>query len=312
MAYELRFPQTYDPHEDKLRIPKKNIVLFLLTIVTTIIGVYPLPLAYDFFFYRFVEKASVSYQVFLEALTQSLLQGLMYSPAILLILLAHEMGHFLACRYYKVPATWPFFIPLPLPPFGTAGAVIRMKGFIPDKKALFDIGVAGPLMGLFFAIPAIAVGLKFSKVIVGPFPSGMMMMGEPYLFKFLSWLIVGPLPANHDIMLHPIAYAGWVGLFVTALNLLPIGQLDGGHVVYAMTGRMYKFVSTLGFICLLFFGMFLFYGWLFALLLVFLIARKHPPTLNDDVPLNRGRIVLGIVVLIIFLVSFVPIPVYVS
>ena len=170
-----------------------------------------------------------------------LAHGVWYAVAIVSILLAHEMGHYLMCRKYKIPATLPYFLPFPFPalnPFGTMGAVIKMEGRIPTRKALFDVGAAGPIAGLVLTIPALIIGLKLSTVIkVDQTPEFSIYLGESFLFSQLSKLIIGNLEQGYDVVLHPVAFAGWAGLFVTALNLLPIGQLDGGHILYALFGR---------------------------------------------------------------------------
>ncbi|MBI5788539.1 MAG: site-2 protease family protein [Candidatus Schekmanbacteria bacterium] len=212
-------------------------------------------------------------------------------------------------RRHDVPATLPFFIPLPLPPFGTLGAVIKMKGRINDRSALLDIGSAGPLTGFFFTIPAIIIGLKLSDVVaVKNLQTNVTALGDSLLFRFLQWLVLGNIPAGYDVVLHPIAYAGWVGLFVTALNLLPIGQLDGGHVVYALLGKKSRFVSYsalgfLAFICLVYNP-----GWLLLLILLSLFGLKHPSPLDEVTPLDKKRYLIGILALLIFIFSFTPIP----
>jgi len=257
------------PHDK----PYVNVILFLLTIATTFaVG------------------------------------GLVYSLAIVLILLSHEMGHYLMCRKYGMRSTLPFFIPLPFPPFGTMGAVIQMKSPMPNRKALFDIGIAGPLAGLVLTIPAIYLGVKHSEIVqLSQQSESVMILGESLLFKWITKLAIGSIPEGYDVSLHPLAYAGWAGLFVTALNLLPIGQLDGGHVMYAIFGQNAKRIFNLslaGFaICLYFFP-----GWMLLFALLFLYGKKHPPPLDDYTPLDDGRRLLGILVFIIFLTSFTPVP----
>src|SRR3990172_11096778 len=234
--------------------------------------------------------------------------GVWYSVTIMTILLAHEMGHFFMCRKYGVESTMPYFLPLPFPPFGTFGAVIKMKGLIPSKKALFDIGATGPLMGLVFAIPAIFVGLHLSDVRPVPTDDSQYFgLGEPILFSFISKLVIGPLPEGIDIYLHPVAFAGWAGLFVTALNLLPIGQLDGGHVLYGLFGRSSWRISMIVLVGLGTLSLF-YPGWwtLVALLLVF--GVRHPRTRDETRPLDGVRIALGIFALAFFVVSFIPQP----
>ena len=237
-----------------------------------------------------------------------LVGGPWYCIAIMTILLSHEMGHYLMCRKYGVHATLPFVIPMPFTFFGTMGAVIVMKSPIPSRKALFDIGVAGPLAGLIVAIPAIYYGIQHSEIVeISELSKSTIYLGESLLFKWVSNLAIGPLSEGYDVNIHPLAYAGWTGLFVTALNLLPIGQLDGGHVMYALFGpnakRIFN-VSLAGFaVCTFYFP-----GWalLFALLLFF--GYKHPPPLDDFTPLDLRRKLIGVLAFVIFITSFTPVP----
>lgn len=235
--------------------------------------------------------------------------GIWYSVAIITILLAHEMGHYLMCRRYGVPATLPFFIPFPLAnPFGTMGAIIQMKGIIPNRRALFDIGIAGPLAGLVFAVPAILIGLHRSPIVVlSEMGSPGLQLGESLLFKLLSWWVVGPVPEGSDLLLDPVAYAGWAGLFVTSMNLLPIGQLDGGHIIYSILGAKsrivtYVFLAALGVLS------FYYNGWVLLFVLLALLGRRHPLPWDDWTPLDRGRKILGWIMMIIFVLSFTPTP----
>ncbi|MBN1996986.1 site-2 protease family protein [candidate division KSB1 bacterium] len=225
------------------------------------------------------------------------------------ILLAHEMGHYLMCRQYGVPATLPFFIPMPkINPFGTMGAIIQMKGAIPNRKALFDIGAAGPIAGLILSIPAIYIGMQHSEMIEASQMDGYgLVLGESLMFKAIAYLAVGRVPENYDTILHPLAYAGWAGLFVTSLNLLPIGQLDGGHIMYSLLGKKSN-KTNLAFLVILASMIVYFPGWavLFGLLLIF--GRRHPAPVNDVTPLDVKRRILGILVFIIFLMSFTPVP----
>ena len=195
--------------------------------------------------------------------TTYLINGPSYSICIMTILLAHEMGHFIMCRKYRVDATWPYFLPVPLPPFGTFGAVIKMKGHIPDKRALFDIGAAGPIGGLMFAIPITIIGLSLSEVLPIPKDSTSYLgLGEPILFSLFAKMMVGEVSEGFDIILNPIAFAGWAGLFVTALNLLPIGQLDGGHIIYALLGKYSDIVYKAGIGAFCIFTLFVYPGWI--------------------------------------------------
>ncbi|MFZ5516111.1 MAG: site-2 protease family protein [Candidatus Zhuqueibacterota bacterium] len=244
-----------------------------------------------------------------------LLQGIWYSLSIVSILFAHEMGHYLMCRRYGISATLPYFIPFPFPklnPFGTLGAVIKMKGRIPNRRALFDVGIAGPLAGLAVTIPVLIIGLSKSSFIpLSTVPQGAMGLGDSLLFSQIARLILGATPEGYDMMLHPMAFAGWAGLFVTALNLMPIGQLDGGHILYALFGHksetIYKFVM-IGFIITCAFW---YQGWLLLILLLLWFGYRHPAPENDFVPIDTKRKILGYATFVIFIISFVPQPLYI-
>ncbi len=234
--------------------------------------------------------------------------GWQYSAAIMTILLCHEMGHYLMCRRYRVAATLPLFIPMPyLSLFGTMGAVIRMKANIRDRRVLFDIGIAGPLAGLVPALIALLYGLQHSRIVpIGNVPD-MIPLGDSLLLKWSEARFFPHLGAGEDVLLHPIAFAGWAGLFVTALNLLPVGQLDGGHVLYGLVGKRSHLFATLVLIAM---GVnALFYpGWWFWFVLLLLFGVRHPRTLDEDEPLGWVRVGLGIFALIVFVLCFVPQP----
>jgi membrane-associated protease RseP (regulator of RpoE activity) len=215
--------------------------------------------------------------------------------------MAHELGHYLACVYYRVDATLPFFLPAPTPFTGTLGAFIRIRSAIHSKRVLFDIGVAGPLAGFIFLIPALSVGLAFSKVIPGINHQGTIQLGAPALEWILQRVIFPGVRAD-DIYLHPVARAAWVGMFATALNLLPVGQLDGGHVVYALLGRSHKWITQTFLLALLPMGKFWNGWWLWAVVLFF-FARKHPPV-YDQTEIGSPRVKLGILALVVFILCF--------
>lgn len=242
--------------------------------------------------------------------TTFLVGGVAYSITILLILTAHEMGHYLTARRHRVPASLPFFVPLPLPPFGTMGAVIRMDNLGADRRQLFDIGVAGPVAGLVLAIPACVLGIALSKIV--PLASlnsdSYVKLQSPLLFEGIARLLHGKVPQGQDLLLHPIAFAGWAGLFVTALNLLPIGQLDGGHITYALFSRRWsQRISILA--AVLFGALAIFHNRSYMLMAVLtFLFRNHPPTADDSVPLTPGRRALGMALLVVLVLCFTPNP----
>jgi membrane-associated protease RseP (regulator of RpoE activity) len=235
--------------------------------------------------------------------------GPAYSIAIILILLGHEMGHYFTSRRYGIRATLPYFLPFPFSPFGTLGAVIRMEGTITSRKSLFDTGVAGPFMSLLLSIPAIAIGLRFSKVIpTSQLKEGTILLADPLLFSMIQRLVMGEVPQNHDVLLHPIGYAGWVGLFVTALNLLPVGQLDGGHIAYALFGRKSRIIFLIAIAVMAYITLFHNPGWLLLLILFILFGFRHPAPLDDQTPLDGKRKLMGGIAFLIFFISFTPSP----
>ena len=220
------------------------------------------------------------------------------------------------CRKHNIRATLPYFLPFPFPPlnpFGTLGAVIKIEERIPNRKALFDVGVAGPLAGLFFTIIALIIGLKLSSIVkISSLSPNTLYLGESVLFSQLSRLIIGELPEGYDIVLHPIAFAGWAGLFVTALNLLPIGQLDGGHLLYAIFGqnseKIYKMVlGIFVIICAVWYP-----GWILLIILLIWFGYRHPPPTDDFTPLDNKRRIIGYITFMIFIISFTPVPFYFS
>ena len=235
--------------------------------------------------------------------------GLMFSGALMLTLLAHEFGHFLQARRYHVPASLPYFIPLPISPIGTMGAVIGMQPGVGDRKSLFDIAITGPLAGLVPALVFSTLGLWLSEVRPVEPMAGAIMIGEPLLFQWIREATFGPIPVGEDVYLHPIAFAGWVGIFITALNLIPIGQLDGGHILYALMRRWAHAVATLLLVAaavgIVLFG---YWGWSLMIFLLILIGPRHPPTANDYVELGTGRVLLGWLSLPFIFIGFTPEP----
>jgi membrane-associated protease RseP (regulator of RpoE activity) len=240
--------------------------------------------------------------------------GLRLVIGLMSILIAHEMGHYLACRYYGVDATLPFFIPLPfLTLVGTLGAFIRIRGPIPHRRALFDIGIAGPIAGFVISLPVLLLGVAEAEIgpTLPPSP-GQISMGEPLLFQWAVRFVQGPIADGNTLMLGPLGLAAWFGLFVTALNMMPVGQLDGGHVMYAMIRRRATIVSRLGILACL--GLlYLRPMWLLWSVLLLLLARRpHPPTTYDEAPLGRSRILVGILGFVMFALCFTPSPIVAS
>jgi membrane-associated protease RseP (regulator of RpoE activity) len=273
-------------------------LLFALTVFTaTVVGAgmqsdFERNLPFD------VDRSYSQYAVFWQH-PALLLNGLPFSLTLLTILMAHELGHYLAAMYHRVDASLPYFLPSPF--LGTFGAFIRVRSPIYSKRVLFDIGAAGPLAGFVFLMPALAVGLAFSKVIPNIAHQGMMQFGAPGL-EWLAERLIFPGVRSADIYLHPVARAAWIGMLATALNLLPIGQLDGGHILYAFFPRRHKLVSKLVCIALLPLGWFWF-GWLVWGLVLLFIGRRHP-LIFDDSELTAGRRKLGWIALIVFLLCF--------
>lgn len=248
------------------------------------------------------------FSTWLVGLGNGVIDAFWYSGGIMTILLFHEMGHYLMAKRYGIQATLPYFIPLPLPPFGTMGAVIKMGGSIPNRRALFDVGAAGPFAGLLIIIPAIIAGLNMSQIVVlEELDVGSISLGDSLLFRFLAHLVFGSLQEGQDILLHPLAFAGWTGLLITAINLLPVGQLDGGHILYALFHRKSRIVAWVMYAAFLFICLFYYFGW-FLLLVLLAIFRKHPPTANDWLPLDIKRQVLGALALILFVLAVTPVP----
>jgi membrane-associated protease RseP (regulator of RpoE activity) len=240
---------------------------------------------------------------------QSLIKGLPFSLTLMLILLAHEFGHYFASRYHRITATLPYFIPAPSL-IGTFGAFIKIKDPMPNKRILFDVGIAGPLSGIVVCLPILIYGLMHSQLIITPsLSSHGLVLGENLLLKILTRLIWGKLPPNVDILLHPMAFAGWIGLFVTALNLIPVGQLDGGHVSYAVLGKyLHARLSKAVIILLFILGLFTWEGWLIWGILLIFLGLDHPPPLDPSLPLDFKRKCLSTIALGVFILTFTPAP----
>ena len=246
---------------------------------------------------------------------QTLLNGLTYATAVLVMLGAHEMGHYLQARRYGVPASLPLFIPMPFGPVGTMGAVIVQQAGTADRKSMFDIAISGPLAGLVVALPLNWWGIQHSRVeLIQPNQEGW---SNPRIVEWMIGWIHQPLQPGEDIILNPILFAGWVGIFITALNLVPIGQLDGGHILYCLLGRKAHRVARALYVGAVAFVVFQvlrghneYAAWTLMLILVGFMGTRHPPTADDRVPLGTTRVILGWLTLAFIFVGFVPSPMY--
>ncbi len=273
------------------------IILFVLTAFTTLwAGAYqvntkPVTGAWDF----------------LTKYPDSLLNGLPFAATLLGILVIHELGHYVLARIHRVPASFPLFIPGPPQFIGTFGAVIRMRSPIMKRQALFDIGVAGPIAGFIAAVVAVIVGLSFSYVVPKDQVFGLQL-GEPLLLQGFAWLMFGPIPKTHDLVLHPIAFAAWFGFFVTAINLLPLGQLDGGHVAFAVLGQQQKQVAYATVPILIYLGFTGWPGWIVWVGMASFVGLAHPPISDPNTVLGKGRRWVAWGALVIFITTFAPVP----
>ena len=236
-------------------------------------------------------------------------KGIPFSATLLGILVTHEFGHYLLSRIHRTPASLPLFIPGFPQLVGTFGAIIRMRGPISNRKALFDIGVAGPLAGFVIAVVALAVGLHWSEVVVDAGITDTFRLGPSLLLDAFIWLFIGQVPFGHVVDLHPMAAAAWFGLFITSLNLIPIGQLDGGHVAYALWGERQRTVAFALLPLLLFLGFTGWPGWFVWVAMAGLFGFGHPPILDPEVSLGRRRVWIGRLTVIIFVLTFSPIPI---
>jgi len=242
-------------------------------------------------------------------------KGWPFSLSLMSILLAHELGHYFISRLHGVPASLPFFIPLPLPDFlgnvlGTMGAVIRMKAPITNRRAMLDIGSAGPLVGLVVAIPVLIIGLSLSQVEAQPVDHGYLIEGNSLLYLLLKYAFFGQwLPGDGvDVFIHPVAFAGWAGLLVTSLNLIPAGQLDGGHVLYSLFGDRAQQLTWPIIIALAALGLLAWPGWFIWAGLVYLFGKGHPGPLDRITQLDARRKIVAGLVLVAFILTFTPVP----
>ena len=284
-----------------------HLLLFLLTLLTTLVVGAHIGLNYARNLPAFDWDLT---RVFFSDLVQhpsQLVLGLPFSLTLLSILLAHELAHYFTCRHYGIRATYPYFLPAPTL-IGTLGAFIRIKSPIVSRRALFDVGISGPIVGFLVALPALAAAIVFSHATTLPQDSpGTITLGNPLALVLLTKLLrPGMNPA--EISLHPIGCAAWVGLFATALNLLPTSQLDGGHIVYALCGERHKAVSKGFWLALVPLGVYCWMGWIVWAVLLLFVGLRHPVVLAPADSLGRGRKLLALAAGIVFILCFVPTP----
>lgn len=266
-----------------------NLALFLATVLSTL------------FFGSILEGGNPT------AYRSDLLLGIPFSFTLLMIIGVHELGHYIACRVHGVDATLPYFIPAPTI-IGTLGAVIKIKSPITSNKALFDIGAAGPIAGFIVTLPALYYGLMSSEVRETANIAGSISFGDPLIMKFAIQMVLGDIPEGFTVYISSIGFAGWVGLIVTAFNLMPLGQLDGGHIAYALLGRRQTYLGYFFFACLFVF-LFFWWGWIFWIIIALITKIKHPRGISPPVPLDSKRKMIGILCLILFILCFVPVPI---
>jgi len=286
-----------------------NILLFVITLFSTFyVGInlsvnylYPEVLAQN-------SQEGLNIDIFLDP--QVLFLSFFYVAVLFGILLGHEFGHFLTCRYYKINATLPYFIPAPTL-IGTMGAFIKIKSPITKKKQLFDIGIAGPLIGFILSIPALVYGLSLSKIAppVIHEEASFFIFGEPLLMKIIGGMVLKDIPSDASIFLHPVAFAGWVGVLITSFNLFPVGQLDGGHVSYSLLGAKSRALSRFCLVAFVIMGAIFWIGWFIWALLISFLGMRHPRVMDEAIPLSPGRRFIGYVMILIFILSFIPDPI---
>ncbi len=318
LTEEIANRRTWDAHKRRNRRRlRTSIILFLLTFLsTTLVGANYWPLEILFSSFHPEVRAEVLADLnhywpsedgpltLSEHFWKSVQRGCLYSVPLMLILFCHEMGHFLQAVRYGVPASLPYFIPLPLPPLGTMGAVILQGRGVADRRMMFDIAVTGPIAGLVVTLPVLFYGISTSGYIPEAYAGGFDF-GQSLMVGWIIEFCHGPAPAGMVFEWNGFATAGWVGVFITALNLLPIGQLDGGHLMYTLVGRTAHWIAWA--LILIAAGAMIYHGvysYVLLLILVTLMGPRHPPTANDFVSLGWGRQVVGWATLSFLLIGF--------
>jgi len=277
-------PEFYSPVQVFIpRHPKRRVWIYMLAFLLTVLSTLVVGARMEVNFRHQLPALSISDDgpswfpaIWALGHPSNLLLGVPFSFTLMLILLSHEMGHYLYCRYYGVYATLPFFVPFPSL-IGTLGAFIRIRSPIRSRSALFDIGIAGPIAGFVVACVALVVGLSLSRPSFSLPGNAELELGFPLIFRIAShWFHLGPALPLSQVILHPVAIAAWVGMFATALNLLPGGQLDGGHIVFSISPRLHRFVSSATILVLIFLGIYRWTGWLIWAVLLRISGMRHP------------------------------------
>ena len=282
-----------------------HIALFLLTVLSTLVVGTHIALNYAHNVPVFDWDGIVAYFTQLRHHPGMMVLGVPFSLTLLTILLAHELGHYFTCRHYRIRATYPYFIPAPTL-IGTLGAFIRIKSPIVNRRELFDIVISGPIAGFILAVPAMIVAVFLAKGGIPAATEGSVSLGNPLAVIILTKLFRHGLnPAA--VTLHPVGCGAWVGLFATALNLLPVGQLDGGHILYAVLGDKSRRISRGFYLVLLPLGL-LWYGWFAWAAILLILGLRHPILLDPDEPLGRKRRFLAIAAALMFILTFMPTP----
>jgi len=271
------------------KFPFVHLLLFILTLLSTL----------------FVGAMQTGVDLLKEPV--KLYKGVPFSLTLMTILLSHELSHYFTSKKHGVKATLPYFIPAPTI-IGTFGAFIKMKSPIVTRKALIDIGASGPIAGFIISVLATIIGLQMSEVVPIAKTRGVLNLGDSILFSFLAKLVLGVTPAHSDILLNPVAFAGWIGLFVTSINLIPVGQLDGGHIAYALLGEKQIRLSFLLILVMVSLGLLLWEGWFVWAVLLLILGLRHPPVIYWEIPLDYKRKFIGWLALVIFVLTFIPVP----
>jgi membrane-associated protease RseP (regulator of RpoE activity) len=271
------------------KIPFLHIILFILTMLSTL----------------FVGAMQTGADILKDP--WKIYYGLPFALTLMIILLTHELSHYFASKKHGVNATLPYFIPAPTI-IGTFGAFIKMKSPIVTRKALIDIGASGPIAGFIVSVIAVMIGLHLSEIVPVAETKGALTLGDSILFSFLAQAVLGVTPADSDILLNPVAFAGWIGLFVTSMNLIPVGQLDGGHIAFALLGEKQTRLSFILVLVMSLLGVLLWEGWIIWAVLLLVLGLRHPPVISWEVPLDTRRKVIGWIAFLIFILTFIPVP----